>query len=138
MNTPTTRLNVEIVTPERRLAQLTADEVIAPGAEGLFGVRPGHTPYLAALQPGPLTVRDGATKTIYFVAGGFVEAGPHLVRVLADSAEPQQNIDSAAAQQRINDAEAKLKGLAVTDPQGEEQRDVIRRERRRLEVAALK
>ena len=27
------KLNVEIVTPERRLAQLTADEVIAPGAQ---------------------------------------------------------------------------------------------------------
>ena len=32
------KLNVEIVTPERRLAQLTADEVIAPGSDGLFGV----------------------------------------------------------------------------------------------------
>ena len=43
------KLNVEIVTPERRLVQGTADEIIAPGAEGLFGVRPGHTPYLATL-----------------------------------------------------------------------------------------
>ena len=44
-------LKVEVVTPERRLVQVDADEVIAPGADGLFGVRPGHTAYLAVLRP---------------------------------------------------------------------------------------
>jgi F-type H+-transporting ATPase subunit epsilon len=78
------KLDVEIVTPERLVAKLQADEVIAPGADGLFGVRPGHTAYLAVLKAGPLTVRDGKATTVYQVAGGFVEAGPGLVRVLAD------------------------------------------------------
>jgi F-type H+-transporting ATPase subunit epsilon len=132
------KLNVEIVTPERRVAQLSADEVIAPGAEGLFGVRPGHTAYLSVMQAGPLTVRDGASKTIYFVAGGFVEAGPGAVRVLADSAEAVAAIDVAAAQKRIAEAEAKLKGFEVTDPKAEEQRVLIKREQRRIETASLK
>ena len=132
------KLNVEIVTPERRLAQLSADEVIAPGADGLFGVRPGHTSYLSVMQPGPLTVRDGATRTVYFVAGGFVEAGPSTVRVLADSAEVASAIDVAAANKRIVDAETRLKGFEVTDPRAEEQREAIRREKRRIEVSALK
>jgi F0F1-type ATP synthase epsilon subunit len=85
-----------------------------------------------------LTVQDGATKTIYFVAGGFVEAGPTVVRVLADAAEAQRDIDTGAATKRIADAEAKLKTLEPTDPAGQQQRDVIHRERRRLEVAQLK
>jgi F-type H+-transporting ATPase subunit epsilon len=132
------RLNVEIVTPERRMAQLAADEVIAPGAEGLFGVRPGHTPYLSVMQAGPLTVRDGSKTNVFFVSGGFVEAGPGVVRVLADSAEEQKDIDVGAANKRIADAEGKLKTFEVTDPRAQEQRDVIAREKRRLEVAALK
>lgn len=132
------KLNVEIVTPERRLAQLHADEVIAPGADGLFGVRPGHTPYLSVMQPGPLTVREGATNTIYFVSGGFVEAGPDAVRVLADSAEVASAIDVPAAQKRITEAETRLKGFEVTDPRAEEQRVVIRREQKRIAVSALK
>jgi F-type H+-transporting ATPase subunit epsilon len=132
------RLNVEIVTPERRLAQLTADEVIAPGADGLFGVRPGHAPYLAVLQPGPLTVKDGAVATVYFVSGGFVEAGPAVVRVLADTAELQKDIDTAAAQKRLGEAETALKGLEPTDPRAAALRLAIAREQRRLEVAALK
>ena len=132
------KLNVEIVTPERRVAQLAADEVIAPGADGLFGVRPGHTPYLSVMQPGPLTVRDGASSTIYFVSGGFVEAGPDAVRVLADSAEVASAIDVAAAQKRMAEAETRLKGFEVTDPRAEEQRVIIVREQKRIAVSALK
>ena len=132
------KLNVEIVTPERRVAQLAADEVIAPGAGGLFGVRPGHTPYLSVMQPGPLTVRDGASSTIYFVSGGFVEAGPDAVRVLADSAEVASAIDVAAAHKRMAEAETRLKGFEVTDPRAEEQRVIIVREQKRIAVSALK
>lgn len=132
------KLNVEIVTPERRLAQLSADEVIAPGAVGLFGVRPGHTAYLSVMQPGPLTVREGSVSTIYFVSGGFVEAGPEAVRVLADAAELASAIDVVAAQKRMNEAEGKLKALEPTDPKGDEQRAIIVCEKRRIEVSALK
>ncbi|MDP1823425.1 MAG: ATP synthase F1 subunit epsilon [Archangium sp.] len=132
------KLNVEIVTPERRLAQSSADEVIAPGADGLFGVRPGHTAYLSVMQPGPLTVREGAVSTIYFVSGGFVEAGPGVVRVLADSAEVASAIDVPAAQKRISEAETRLKAFEVTDPRAEEQRVIIRRETKRIAVSALK
>lgn len=132
------KLKVEVVTPERRLVQLEADEVIAPGAEGLFGVRPGHAPFLSLLQAGPLTVKDGAKSELYFVAGGFVEVGGQNVRVLADSAQPQKEIDTAAAKKRISEADEKLKGLEVTDPKAEALRDSIRREQKRIEVAAMK
>jgi len=132
------KLNVEIVTPERRLVQGTADELIVPGAEGLFGVRPGHTPYLATLQPGPLTVREGATKTVYFVAGGFVEAGPGVVRVLADAAEAAGEIDVEATKKRLAKAEEHLGGLAPNAAGTEAAQLAVLREKRRLEVAALK
>lgn len=79
------RLDVEVVTPDKLVVKMVADEVIAPGADGLFGVRPGHTQLLAVLRAGPLTVRDGTHSTVMQVTGGFVEAGPAKVRVLADS-----------------------------------------------------
>ena len=52
------------------------------------------------MQAGPLTVREGTTKTVYFVSGGFVEAGAAVVRVLADAAELASTIDVAAANKR--------------------------------------
>jgi F-type H+-transporting ATPase subunit epsilon len=130
------RLHVEIVTPERRLAQLEADEVIAPGADGLFGVRPGHAPFLALMQPGPLSVRDARVTTHFFVAGGFVEVGGSTVRVLADAAEAVRDIDVAAAQARLADCEARLKQLAPTDARTPELQQSARREAKRLEAAA--
>ncbi|MBE2251964.1 MAG: ATP synthase F1 subunit epsilon [Myxococcus sp.] len=132
------KLKVEVVTPERRLVQVEADEVIAPGAEGLFGVRPGHAPFLSLLSPGPLTVKSGGKNELFFVAGGFVEVGAHNVRVLADAAQPAKDIDAAAAKKRIADAETALKGLEVTDPRAQPHRELIRREQKRLEVGAMK
>jgi F-type H+-transporting ATPase subunit epsilon len=132
------KLNVEVVTPERRLALVSADEVIAPGADGLFGVLPGHTPYLATLQPGLLTVREGAQKTVYFVAGGFVEAGAGAVRVLADAAELVADIDVAATKKRLAAAEHALAALPINDAKVEAARAAVTVEQRRLAAAASK
>ena len=81
-------LTVEIVTPERRVAALTADEVVAPAADGLYGVLPGHSAFLGVLSAGPLTVRTGGQTEGWFVAGGFLEVSEDTVRILADEAQP--------------------------------------------------
>ena len=47
MALPTHAPRCEIVTPDRSLVNETVDEVEIPGAEGYFGVLPGHTPLLA-------------------------------------------------------------------------------------------
>src|SRR5690242_4232936 len=105
------KLTIEIVTPEKRIASLQADEAIVPGNVGLFGVRVGHTPFLSVMEPGPMTVRDGGTSQTYFVGGGFVEVAENVVRVLADVAEPVSNIDVEAARKRLEEAQLRLKGL---------------------------
>lgn len=103
------RLTVEIVTPEKRILTTEADEIIVPGANGLFGVRPGHTPYLALMSPGVVTVvGDQAGK--WFVTGGFAEVSADKVMVLADRAEPVASIDVAAAQRRLEEAQAAAAG----------------------------
>jgi F-type H+-transporting ATPase subunit epsilon len=132
------KLKVEVVTPERRLVQVEAEEVIAPGAEGLFGVRPGHAPFLSLLQAGPLTVKSGGKSELFFVSGGFVEVGSQNVRVLADAAQPAKDVDVAAAKKRISEAQEKLKAFEVTDPRAESLRTEIRTEQKRVEVSAMK
>ena len=42
-------IQLEVVTPDRRVLEAEVDEVILPGEEGYLGVRPGHTPLLTAL-----------------------------------------------------------------------------------------
>ncbi|MCI0569963.1 MAG: F0F1 ATP synthase subunit epsilon [Myxococcaceae bacterium] len=126
------KLTVEIVTPERRILSVQADEVVVPGAEGLFGVRPRHTAYLALMQPGPLTVREGGSSQVFFVAGGFAEVSSDKVLVLADQAEPVGTIDVAAAEARLVEAQKRLAALAEADARYEVEMATVRRESARI------
>jgi F-type H+-transporting ATPase subunit epsilon len=130
------KLTVEVVTPEKRLLSAQADEAIVPGAKGLFGVRPGHTPFLSLMEPGALTLKDGGTQQVFFVAGGFVEVSADKVLVLADQAEPAPNIDVAEAQRRVKEAQERLKGMSAEDARFEIESATVKRETARMTVAS--
>ncbi|MFL5318338.1 MAG: F0F1 ATP synthase subunit epsilon [Myxococcaceae bacterium] len=130
------RVNVEIVTPEKRVAQTQVDEAIIPGGNGLFGVRPGHTPFLSVMEPGPLTLKDGAKTETWFVAGGFVQVSNDRVLVLADHAEPASGIDVDAARKRMDAALARMKGMSAADPQFDLEQAIVKSETARIAVAA--
>ncbi|MBM4121397.1 MAG: F0F1 ATP synthase subunit epsilon, partial [Nitrospira sp.] len=53
------KLLLEVVTPDKLLLSKQVDEVIAPGAEGEFGVLPGHCHFLSTLRIGELRYRIG-------------------------------------------------------------------------------
>jgi len=94
----------EIVTPAALTLSQQAEMVIIPGAEGDFGVLPGHSPLLSLLRPGTIEIRDRATKILdqVFVEGGFAEVTPERCTILAEEALPVRNISR-------DDAEARLK-----------------------------
>ena len=79
MALPTHARRSQIVTPDRALVHEQVDEVEIPGAEGYFGVLPGHTPLLAALAVGELWYRKGQEKTYLSIAFGFAEVLPDRV-----------------------------------------------------------
>lgn len=128
-------LSVEIVTPEKRILSMQADEVIAPGGKGLFGVRPGHTPFLSLMEPGPLTLRQGGATQLFFVGGGFVEVANDRVLVLADHAEPVSEIDIEAARKRLEAAKSALSQLTPEDARFEVESATVRRETARMRAA---
>jgi F-type H+-transporting ATPase subunit epsilon len=129
------KLTVEIVTPEKRILSVQADEAIVPGGHGLFGVRPGHTPYLSLMEPGALTLVDGGRREAFFVAGGFVEVGNDKVLVLADGAEPVAGIDVEAAKKRLAEAQERMKGLSPEDARFHVEQATVRRETARMAAA---
>ena len=111
-----TKLTLEIVTPDRSLVTEQVDEVELPGAEGYFGVLPGHTPLLASLQVGELWYRVGQDKHYLSLAFGFAEVLPDRVTVLAQIAERAQDIDVERAERAKKRAEEQL-AQARTTPQ---------------------
>ncbi len=91
-------LTLEIVTPDHSVVSEQVDEVQIPGAEGSFGVLPGHTPLLATLQVGELWYRKGQDTSFVAVSFGFAEVLPDRVTILAQIAESADQIDVTRAQ----------------------------------------
>jgi F-type H+-transporting ATPase subunit epsilon len=103
-----TRLTLEIVTPERSLGSQEVDEVQLPGADGYFGVLPGHTPLLSTLGVGEMWYRVGQERHHLAVGGGFVEVLPDRVAVLAQVGERAEDIDIGRAEAAKRRAEERL------------------------------
>jgi F-type H+-transporting ATPase subunit epsilon len=116
----------ELVAPERLLASEMVDMVVAPGAEGDFGVLPQHSLFMTLLRPGVIEIHDGgAIKRRIFVGGGFAEVNERGCIVLAEEALLVDEIDVAQARQRLQDARVDLS----------EDKDDIERARLEYEIA---
>ena len=91
------KIQLEVVTPERRVLADPVDMVTVPGLGGELGILPGHTPLISQLQTGVLTyVAEGKSSQLH-VSGGFVEVRDDHVSVLAEVAERPDEIDAARA-----------------------------------------
>jgi F-type H+-transporting ATPase subunit epsilon len=102
-------IKLEIVTPEKSVVSEEAQIVMAPGALGEFGVLSGHTPFMTSLKIGSVRYVDkGGRERFVFVSGGFAEALPDRVTVLAESAERRKDIDVERAKAALQRAEERL------------------------------
>jgi F-type H+-transporting ATPase subunit epsilon len=130
-----THLTLQIVSAERSLVKETVDEVEIPGADGYFGVLPGHTPLLAVLGAGELWYRQGPETHYFAIAFGFAEVQPDRVTILAQIAEKAGEIDLARAELAKKRAEERLAQLTV-DMDAERARISLLKSLIRLQVAA--
>ena len=102
-------IRLEVVTPEKEVVNEPAQIVMAPGSLGEFGILSGHTPFMTSLNTGGIHYRDENGKDLYvFVSGGFAEALPDKVTVLAESAEKMEDIDTERAKEALARAEKRL------------------------------
>lgn len=130
-----TYIQLQIVTPDRKVAEEEVDEVSIPGKEGYIGVLPGHAPLLTELQSGTLTYRQNTSEHYVAIHWGFAEVLPDRVIVLAGTAERAEEIDIEQAERDRQRAEEYLN----TNPESEEDvkkaREELRRAMCRLETA---
>ena len=80
------KFHFSLVAPERELFAGEVDQVDAPGAEGDFGVLAGHEPFMTTLRPGEVIVRDGVSRRIFTLQGGFADVTPESFTLLAEHA----------------------------------------------------
>jgi len=130
-----TSIQLQIVTPDREIAEEEVDEVSIPGKEGYLGVLPGHAPLLTELQTGTLEYRQDGNSHYVAVHWGVAEVLPDRVIVLAEIAERAEDIDVERAENKRQRIEEYLKSHLETDPEIGKAREELRRAICRLETA---
>ena len=99
-------MHCDIVSAEESIFEGRVEMLIAAGALGDLGIGPGHAPLLTALIPGPVRlIKDGGDEEVFYVSGGFLEVQRNVVTLLADTALRADDMDEAAAQEAVAEAE---------------------------------
>ena len=90
---------LEIVTPRKVVFKGEVESFSAPGVVGGFQVLYNHAPLLAEIGIGEVKLKDMAGSEAFFAtSGGFVDVVDNHVTVLAETAEPAQEIDVTRAE----------------------------------------
>ena len=105
----------ELVSPERILFSGEVEQVVVPGTEGEFTVLPGHAPFMTTLKPGVALVVEshGHAKRIV-VRGGFADVNETGLTLLAEGADPIEEVTAETIEQEIIHADT-LRVNAKTD-----------------------
>jgi F-type H+-transporting ATPase subunit epsilon len=124
----------ELVSPERVLLSIDADQVVVPGADGDFAMLAGHAPVIATLRPGVLDVTARGVKRRLFVKSGVAEVDPSRLTVLAEKAYDVEELSQATIAEELKTAEAEL--AAANDDAAKMMADTLISELKRLSSRA--
>jgi F-type H+-transporting ATPase subunit epsilon len=111
------KLNFNLVSPERLLFSAEVDMVTVPGEEGDMGILPGHAPVLSTLRAGLIDVyQEGSSAATqhFFVADGFASVDDSGCTVLAEEAVPLAELEETSLEKRVQEMKEHL-GMARTE-----------------------
>ena len=131
-------LNLEIVTPERKVFDETVDAVTIPTANGEIGILPNHAPLISTLKPGILTYSNRGASERMVVSGGFVEVSENKVSILADIAERADEVNTEAARAEREASEKILSGWSGTEDEFEVEKERLEKAQARLQLVSVK
>jgi len=98
----------DLVSPERLLSSVQANQVQIPGSEGDMTVLPDHAPLITSLRPGVLRVSSSDGDAEYVVTGGFAEINASSISVLAEQAIPRGDVTQEQFKAMVDEATDKL------------------------------
>lgn len=80
-------MQLDILTPEKKVFSGEADAVSFPGTAGAFQVLNHHAPLISSLKEGKVKVRTKKEELLFNIKSGFVEVLKNKVTVLVEGAE---------------------------------------------------
>lgn len=131
-------IDLEIVTPEKKVVDQAVDSVNVPTSKGEIGILPNHAPLISTLRPGILSYSVGGATEKMVVSGGFVEINGSKVSILADIAEAKSEIDMETAKAEQSAAEKVLGSWKGTEEEFEIELEKLEKAQARLSLGSGK
>ncbi len=131
-------LNLEIVTPERKVLSEAVDAVTIPTTSGELGILTNHAPLISSLKSGILSFSKSGSTEKMVVSGGFVEVSANNVSVLADIAERADEIDVEAARSEREAVEKALGAWKGSEEEFEVENERLEKAQARLQLSSGK
>lgn len=128
-------INLEIVTPEKKVLSEAVDTVTVPTASGEIGILQNHAPLISSLRAGVLSYTKGGASERMVIAGGFVEVSRNNVSVLTDIAETAAEINVEQARAERDTIEKELAAWKGSLEESELERERLETAQARLALA---
>ena len=78
-------MNLEIITPEKKLFEGEIRSVSLPGSKGAFTVLHNHAPIISTLNKGQIKITNKQSETeIITIEGGIIEVKKNKIIILAE------------------------------------------------------
>lgn len=78
-------MNLEILTPDKKVYEGEVTAVSVPGTLGSFQILKGHAPIISTLEDGPVIIKSDKDSQTFTIKGGVVEVLEDKVIVLAEA-----------------------------------------------------
>lgn len=78
-------MQLDVLTPDKKVFSGEAVVVRFPGSEGSFEVLNNHAPIISTLDKGYVSIRTGSEEKKFLIDGGIVEVLNNKIIVLAES-----------------------------------------------------
>ena len=109
-------MEVEVISPDRKVYQGRIRSIVFPGADGFFGVLPRHAPMISLVEPGVTkVVEEGGKERFMALARGFMEVRKNKLVFVVDAGEMAEEIDEARAKSALQRARERLEKRSRPD-----------------------
>jgi F-type H+-transporting ATPase subunit epsilon len=79
-------MQLEIITPEKKIYSGDAKLVQVPGSKGSFEILNNHAPIISTLEKGAIKIIDLQDRIVYFdINGGVIEVNQNKIIILAET-----------------------------------------------------
>ena len=136
------KIELEVVTPKEAVFHDFVDDVVVPGKQGEMDILPGHLPLLATLTVGEMRINEDGKERHFLIDQGYAEVVDDRVTVLTEACEGVDDIDIAAAKERLTRSREDMSALeemaqteVVEEALMERHRLALKRARMRLAFA---